>query len=940
MLLARALGISKENLDSLRANWGRNAPHQLNAAGRWTAGNVMRADVEASFSLPGPAAFSFLLPDSADVDDMGSIEGTIEAAAKSGEDGWQFDASLDISRTDWIDSSIAHIRGTDRRIEVDTVGIALEGIDVGIHGSVIDSLIDIQGSVDVRDAGLARRFASGVPDLTLQGDITVSGPTSAPDINAMFDASITDDAYQIPELLSVVHVSNRRIDASIDAPQGVASPQVRLDRLTASLASLSDSGGTFPARMTLTAAGEQFDWLHSMRVDTSGGLAFDVDTLQLQIGGQDLRLRRPFCFAMPARQGGITIDNAELAGTMGKIKATGYLRPDSSDLSAMVVVTFPPKPPPIFASSHLWPERMEVDFRAWGTHNLSLHSRLEGFSLVTDQRPVLDMRINSDSVRVNTLFSISDSTGTVLDGEGRVPAALSLYPPSLSIDDDSLSLVVMLDRFPMGVRLIGGGAQVPEDEIIYLDGAVGLGGTTKSVSGDVNLNLDFTGWPKLSKYDLSVEAKLGASSMEDTSAGGSGELTGALRLEREGQLIMTADVMSPLALSLNPPKVHVSEDDNISIEVLSDSIPLEDFDPLLPLEAGLGGVLSMSISGAGLMQNPTLEGSVKSAGFEITAADQARMSGDLDIRIAGTREKPEVKGEIKIVQAFINIPDQSENLHPIEGEAILLVTDSLGAVVDTIRGEPATPEPPTQAAGEPADVDLDVNIIIPSGFWIRGKGLDLELSGDLTIKQEEGKPTVTGELRVIRGTLVALGRTLELERGVVTFYGGDEIDPSLDVVLGAVIEGTKVQILFGGTAQKPELKFASEPDMPQADIMSVLLFGRPYGQLDDGQANLMRDRTREMLVSVGASKLQSEMGGQLGIDVVSVKSTGEDNEGTALTVGKYLNPQLLLSYAYALDKDYDSFVSLEYFLKGQFKVETIFGNKGQTSIGIGWSRDY
>jgi translocation and assembly module TamB len=268
------------------------------------------------------------------------------------------------------------------------------------------------------------------------------------------------------------------------------------------------------------------------------------------------------------------------------------------------------------------------------------------------------------------------------------------------------------------------------------------------------------------------------------------------------------------------------------------------------------------------------------------------------------------------------------------------VRDTVDARTDTMRISPTDSVLSTHTGDEPTDIDLDVNINIPSGFWIRGKGLDLELSGDLAIKQQDGKPTLSGELRVIRGTVVVLGRTLELERGVVTFYGGDEINPTLDVVLGAEIEGTKIQILFDGTAQKPELKFASEPEMPEADILSVLLFGRPYEQLDDGQANLMKDRSREMLISVGAARLQTELGGQLGIDVVTVKNTGEDNTSTALSVGKYLKPQVLLSYAYALDKDSDSFISLEYFLKGQFKVETIFGNQGQTSLGIGWSKDY
>jgi translocation and assembly module TamB len=236
--------------------------------------------------------------------------------------------------------------------------------------------------------------------------------------------------------------------------------------------------------------------------------------------------------------------------------------------------------------------------------------------------------------------------------------------------------------------------------------------------------------------------------------------------------------------------------------------------------------------------------------------------------------------------------------------------------------------------------DIDVSIRIPSGFWIRGKGLDIELGGDLDIRQKNGKPIVAGELRALRGTLVILGRTLDLERGTVTFYGEDEINPSLDIVLTTTVESNKIQILFGGTVRKPQVNLTSEPDMSESDIMSVLLFGCTFDDLDDDQAGLVKNRSAEMIASLGAVKLQEELGGQLGVDVLTVTSTGEDQEGTAVSFGKYLNARTLLSYAYSLDSESQSYVSLEYFLKGRLVVRSTYDNEGVGSLGVGWSKDY
>ena len=42
-------------------------------------------------------------------------------------------------------------------------------------------------------------------------------------------------------------------------------------------------------------------------------------------------------------------------------------------------------------------------------------------------------------------------------------------------------------------------------------------------------------------------------------------------------------------------------------------------------------------------------------------------------------------------------------------------------------------------------------ITIPSGLWIRGQRMDVELAGDLRLIHKEAYPTVSGELQAIGG---------------------------------------------------------------------------------------------------------------------------------------------------------------------------------------------
>jgi translocation and assembly module TamB len=417
-------------------------------------------------------------------------------------------------------------------------------------------------------------------------------------------------------------------------------------------------------------------------------------------------------------------------------------------------------------------------------------------------------------------------------------------------------------------------------------------------------------------------------------------IAAALSLEREDHAVLSARAAYPLRLSLHPLRAGTIEDGHVKVRVESEEIPLTDFDPLLPLDIGLGGFLTIALTGEGPVRDYSLDGKFVTRDLDVAVADKAEIVAESDVRLSGSRAHPVIKGDVKIRRGLIRVPDMPKNLHAREGKALLWRDSFTAAAPDTTAVPRAATEDAKQEEKRRFAGELDVSIRIPSEFWIRGKGLNIELAGDLNIQEKNGRPFITGELRAIRGDFIVLGRTLDLERGTVTFYGGDETNPSLDISLTTNVEDTKIEILFSGTAQKPRIDMRSEPDMSETDIVSVLLFGSSVGDLDDDQADLAKQRSTEMLASVGAAKLQEEIGGK-GVDVVTVKSAGADNEGSAVSLGKYLNPRTLLSYAYPLDTQSQASVSLEYFLKGRFVVKSTYEtHEGLGSIGLGWSKDY
>jgi len=300
---------------------------------------------------------------------------------------------------------------------------------------------------------------------------------------------------------------------------------------------------------------------------------------------------------------------------------------------------------------------------------------------------------------------------------------------------------------------------------------------------------------------------------------------------------------------------------------------------------------------------------------------------------AGTARRPSITGNFTVTNGVVTMPESKPELHPVEGEAILLDPATLGlAPADSAHGG---------AMGSPGfKADYDISIDIPSSFWLRGEGLEIELRGGLQIIQKDGLPVITGDMNAQRGTYLFLGRVFELERGIINFYGTEELNPSLDISLVASIESNKIWVNLTGDLVEPRLNLDSDPEMADGDIMATVLFGKPLNELNDGQGNMLKDRMTDVLVAMGAARLQQEIAGQYGIDLVSIRSGRGDSQENALVVGKYLTPKLLVSYEQGLKEKSTSYIVMEYLLHRSVRVETLYGNDGRSSAGINLQKDY
>ncbi|MCK5406015.1 MAG: translocation/assembly module TamB domain-containing protein, partial [Candidatus Krumholzibacteria bacterium] len=343
-----------------------------------------------------------------------------------------------------------------------------------------------------------------------------------------------------------------------------------------------------------------------------------------------------------------------------------------------------------------------------------------------------------------------------------------------------------------------------------MSGRIAIGGTTESPTGHASVTLAFPDWPKVSVYELALEAKLGSGSdadpratgahgdlleraMKDLGDASTSNLIAALSLRENGNSVLFGAVGYPMRVSFDPFDVSAPEGEPLRAILRSKELPSEKFDPMLPMDVSLKGLCKIDFTAEGPAENPALDGRFVMKDFSVSVADQANILANGMVELRGTAAAPAVNGNITIKNGLIAVPEDMQQLHPIEGNALLLPDgDNVAASEDEAR--PDSLAIPPQASEDDGIDQIDINIAIPSQFFVRGRGLDLELAGDLNIRKTGAKPTVTGELRAIQGSLVLLGRSLRLERGTVTFLGQDEINPAFDVALSTRVGDTLIKI--------------------------------------------------------------------------------------------------------------------------------------------------
>lgn len=306
-------------------------------------------------------------------------------------------------------------------------------------------------------------------------------------------------------------------------------------------------------------------------------------------------------------------------------------------------------------------------------------------------------------------------------------------------------------------------------------------------------------------------------------------------------------------------------------------------------------------------------------------------TADADLSLSGAlAEKLLLAGEVSIISADFRVPDRMPVSVPeLSVEEVNLPPDM---AAERIERRPAGP---AAAVG----ADLDIVASARQAVFVRGRGLDVELEGDLRIRGTAEAPMIGGDLTLRSGTLDFLGRRLTFQHGSLGFDGSSELDPELDFLASTDVSDASIQVELAGRVSEPVINLTSVPDLPQDEIASRLLFGKDAGNLSAFEAVTLAESVGQLTgLTGGSAGLLGQVRQQTGLDRLEVE-VGEESGDTSVSGGRYVGDGVYVGVEQGLDEQ-SSRMDVEIEVTPNVKVESDFGADATGRIGVKLEWDY
>ena len=334
-----------------------------------------------------------------------------------------------------------------------------------------------------------------------------------------------------------------------------------------------------------------------------------------------------------------------------------------------------------------------------------------------------------------------------------------------------------------------------------------------------------------------------------------------------------------------------------------------------------------------------LDIALKADNARLVEIDIATAEIGANLTLTGGFANARLAGPVDIRRAEIQIPDR------MPASVVDLKVSEVGkgrargtTQVSTSGGTRRIPQPEeAPPAATPFVLALDMTVNAPNQIFVRGRGLDAELGGNLRVGGTAAAPELTGRFTILKGSLNLLARNFEFKRGIFDFDGG--LDPRLDLLAEATANGITAQVVVSGTPRQPKIELTSPQGLPQDEVLAGVLFGKSVGDLSAAEAVQLAQSAAALAgVGGGGGGILDRVRRSIGVDRLDF-TQGENGKGGAVQAGRYVSDRVYVGVEQGIGAN-QSRAKVEVDITKNLKGTASVGANSDTQFGLVYEKDY
>jgi translocation and assembly module TamB len=311
--------------------------------------------------------------------------------------------------------------------------------------------------------------------------------------------------------------------------------------------------------------------------------------------------------------------------------------------------------------------------------------------------------------------------------------------------------------------------------------------------------------------------------------------------------------------------------------------------------------------------------SINARSVPLEVPDTLAVRVNSNIQIKGKNRSAKARGEIILLEG---VYDKDVNINLLQ-------------IASTATTRQRTVAPATKPMTIPYFDTVDLNIVIGhrQPFAVENNVAQLDIRPDLKINGTLANPIVSGRAQVRDGTVTFQRRNFDVKRGIIDFVNPYRTEAEIDIESEAEIRTWRINLSIKGTLDNLNITLTSVPTETEADILSLILFGRTARELTAGEGGSQRT-TSQIMADMLADTLGDDLKKRTGVDILQLETTDgidqQDTGGIKVTVGKHLSDRMTVKYAIeTINGETQQWAIMEYKL-----LERILVNGSQSSAGL------